>query len=148
MQRIAGRIGRGAITFGGIAFWTLAFLGLIGFLGLKSCAGACKYEDVLRIPSPTGKQVAVVQLGDCGGATTDFWGTVDVESEDPRLRAEHLYGFQGRSDETGLTLEWLSDTELVISIDDLDKARRFHPDGRSSADLNVEYRFRNEEEIE
>ena len=146
MQRIAGRIGRVAITFGGIAFWSLTFLGLIGFLGLKGCESACYREDVLRIPSPSGEQVAVVELGDCGGATTDFWGTVNVESDDPRLTAENLYGFQGRPHETGLTLEWLSDTELVISIDSLGKARRFHPNGRASADLKVEYRFRNDDE--
>ena len=109
---------------------------------ISGCGGACSSEIVSTVPSPSGSQTAVVSIGDCGGATTDFFGTVDVVSEDPRLAAKGLYGFAGRPEETGLRIYWDSDTELRISINSLAKARRFHPDGRASADLKVEYEFR------
>lgn len=100
-------------------------------------------EEVVEvIPSPNGEQRAVVKIGDCGGATTDFFGWVDVESNDPRMQADHIFGFAGRPELAGFEVSWDSDSKLRISINSLDKVRRLHPEGRKSADLKVEYEFR------
>ena len=106
------------------------------------CGFECTNKVVLNVPSPSGAQTAIVTLGDCGGATTDFFGAVDVISENPRLAAKGLYAFDGRPEETGLRISWDSDTDLRISINSLKKARNFSPGVRTSGDLTVEYVFR------
>ena len=129
-------------NFGGYSFWILLISWASLSLILKSWESACYREIVQTIPSPNGKQIAVITIGDCGGATTDFFGQVDIKSDDPELRAENLYSFAGRPRETGLDIRWSSDTEIIISISDLYKARRINPNGRKSAKLKVMYEYR------
>ena len=94
------------------------------------------------MPSPSGAQTAIVTLGDCGGATTDFFGTVDVVSENPRLAAKAIHTFDGRPQETGLRISWESDSDLLISINSLKKAPNFSPGVQTSGDLTVKYELR------
>jgi hypothetical protein len=109
---------------------------------LFGCGFGCTNNVVLTVPSPSGAQTAIVTLGDCGGATTDFFGAVDVVSENPRLAAKSLYAFDGRPEETGLRISWDSDTDLLISINSLKKARDFSPGVQTSGDLTVKYELR------
>ena len=130
-------------NFGGYTFWVLLVVWVAFMALLKGCESSCYNEVVEAVLSPNGKQVAEITIGDCGGATTDFYGSVNVKSDDPKLTATSLYSFAGRPHETGLQVRWISDTELVISISDLYKARRINPNGRKSADLKVRYEYRN-----
>lgn len=129
-------------NFGGYSFWILLVLWAALSLILKGCESACYREVVKSVPSPSGKQIAEISIGDCGGATTDFFGGVNIKSDNPKLTAENVFTFDGRPDETGLEVRWVSDTELIISISDLYKARYINPNGRRSADLKVKYEYR------
>jgi len=135
-------IKKGLFNFGGYSFWILLALWAAFSLLLKSCESSCYHEVVKSVVSPDGKQAAEISIGDCGGATTDFFGGVNVKSDNPKLTAENIFTFAGRPEETGLEVRWVSDTELVISVSDLYKARRINPNGRKSADLKVKYEFR------
>lgn len=135
-------IKKSLFNFGGYSFWILLVLWVAFSLLLKSCESSCYHEVVKTVASPNGKQVAEIYIGDCGGATTDFFGGVDIKSNNPKLEAENLFTFAGRPEETGLEVHWLNDAELVISISDLYKARRINPNGRKSADLKVKYEYR------
>lgn len=129
-------------NFGGYSFWTLLAFWAAFSLLLKSCESTCYHEVVKTIASPNGEQIAEISIGDCGGATTDFFGGVDIRSNNPKLSAESIFTFAGRPEETGLEVRWANDTELIISISDLYKARRINPNGRKSADLKVKYEYR------
>ncbi|MBA6251961.1 hypothetical protein [Colwellia sp. MB3u-55] len=144
---VHGELMRSAIkkalfNFGGYSFWILLVLWAAFSLILKGCESTCYHEVVKSVASPDGKQVAEISIGDCGGATTDFFGGVDIKSDNPKLSAENLFTFDGRPEETGLEVRWVSDTELIISISDLYKARYINPNGRKSADLKVKYEYR------
>ena len=127
---------------GGYSFWILLGLWSFFLLFVKGCESSCYHEVVKSVTSPNGKQVAEITIGDCGGATTDFFGSVNVKSDNPKLEAEGLFSFDGRPKETGLEVHWVNDRELIISISDLYKARRINPNGRKSADLKVKYEYR------
>ncbi|MFQ3272760.1 MAG: hypothetical protein ACI87I_001430 [Pseudoalteromonas tetraodonis] len=129
-------------NIGGYSFWILLVLWAGLSLILKGCESACYHEVVKSVPSPNGKQIAEISIGDCGGATTDFFGGVNIKSDNPKLTAENVFTFDGRPEETGLEVRWVSDTELIISISDLYKARYINPNGRQSADLKVKYEYR------
>ena len=129
-------------NIGGYSFWILLVCWGFLFLILKSCQTLCHHTVVNAVSSPNGEQVAEISIGDCGGATTDFFGSVDVKSNNPKLRAENLFTFVGRPEETGLEVHWVNDNELVISVSDLYKARTINPNGRKSADLKVSYQYR------
>lgn len=129
-------------NFGGYSFWILLILWALFSLLLKSCESACYHEVVSTVASPNGKQVAEISIGDCGGATTGFFGGVDIKSDNPKLTAESIFTFSGHPSQTGLEVRWQSDTEVIISISDLYKARRINPNGRKSADLKVIYEYR------
>ena len=129
-------------NFGGYSFWILLVLWAVFSFFLKGCEFTCYHEVVKSVTSPDGKQVAEISIGDCGGATTDFFGGVDVKSDNPELTAENLFTFDGRPEETGLEVRWVSNTELIISISDLYKARYINPNGRKSAGLKVKYEYR------
>lgn len=135
-------IKRVLFNFGGYSFWILLTLWAVFSLLLKSCESTCYHEVVKTVASPNGKQVAEISIGDCGGATTDFFGGVDIKSDNPKLIAESIFTFAGRPEETGLEVRWVNDTELIISVSDLYKARRINPSGRKSADLKVKYEYR------
>ncbi len=143
-KSVLGTVKKSLFNFGGYAFWVLLIIWGIFSLLLKGCETACYEQVVESVSSPSGEQVAEIIIGDCGGATTDFFGSVDVKSDNPRMSADDLFSFNGRPEETGLTVYWESDTELVISISDLYKARRINPRGRKSGDLSVRYEFRTE----
>ena len=64
------------------------------------------------------------------------------KSDNPKLAAENVFTFDGRPELTGFEALWVSDTEFIISISDLYKARRINPNGRRSADLTVKYEYR------
>ncbi|WP_214000475.1 hypothetical protein [Arsukibacterium sp.] len=135
-------IKRMLFNFGGYSFWVVLVCWGFLFLLLKSCQTVCHHTVVNTVSSPNGEQVAEISIGDCGGATTDFFGSVDVTSNNSRLSAEKLFTFAGRPEETGLEVYWVNDNELVISVSDLYKARSINPNGRKSADLKVSYRYR------
>jgi hypothetical protein len=144
---VHGELMRSAIkialfNFGGYSFWILLVVWAAFSLILKGCESTCYHEVVKSVASPNGKQVAEISIGDCGGATTDFFGGVDIKSDNPKLTAENLFTFDGRPEETGLEVRWVSNTELIISISDLCKARYINPNGRKSADLKVKYEYR------
>lgn len=130
-------------NFGGYSFWILLVLWAVFSLALKGCESTCYHEVVRSVPSPNGKQIAEISIGDCGGATTDFFGGVNIKSDNPQLAAKNLFTFDGRPEETGLEVRWASDTELIISISNLYKARYINPNGRQSAGLKVKYEYRN-----
>ena len=129
-------------NFGGYSFWILLGLWITFLLLVKSCESTCYNEVVSSIASPNGKQVAEITIGDCGGGTSDFYGSVNVKSDNPKLQAKGIFSFAGRPAETGLEVRWTNDHELIISISDLYKARRIYPSGRNSADLKVKYEYR------
>ena len=70
------------------------------------------------------------------------FGGVDIKSDNPKLTAKNLFTFEGRPEETGLEVRWVNNTELIISVSDLYKARRINPNGKKSADLTVKYEYR------
>ncbi len=147
MLVVHGELMRSAIkkalfNFGGYSFWILLVLWAAFSLILRGCESTCYHEVVKSVASPDGKQVAEISIGDCGGATTDFFGGVDIKSDNPKLTAERIFTFAGRPEETGLEVRWVNDTELIISVSDLYKARRINPNGRKSADLKVKYEYR------
>ena len=129
-------------NFGGYSFWILLVLWFFSFLLVKGCESTCYKEVVKSVASPNGKQVAEITIGDCGGATTNFWGVVDVNSENPKLSAKGLLGFSGHPDQLGLDVIWLNDKELVISFTALKDVRHINPNGRKSAELKVKYEHR------
>jgi hypothetical protein len=133
---------KGLFNFGAYAFWILFVIWGLSSLLLKGCESACQHQVVSSFASPNGDQIAQVSIGDCGGATTDFFGTVDVKSDNTKLAAQKLFTFAGRPEEIGLEVRWLSDTHVIISVSDLYKARHINPNGRQSTDLTVEYEYR------
>jgi hypothetical protein len=80
-------------NFGGYSFWILLGLWFVFLLLVKSCESTCYHEVVKSVASPDGKQVAEISIGDCGGATTDFFGGVDIKSENPKLTAKKFIHF-------------------------------------------------------
>ena len=136
-------IKKALFNFGGYSFWLLVVLWAAFALIAKGCESICYHEVVQRVASPNGDQVAEIYIGDCGGATTDFFGGVNVNSNNPRLTAEDLFTFVSRPEATGLEVRWANNTEVIISVSDLYKARSINPNGRKSADLKVKYEFRN-----
>ena len=130
------------LKIGGCLFWFLLIAWAFLTLLLKGCESNCYSEVLVSETSPSGEQKAEISIGDCGGATTDFYGSVDVYSDNPRLTAEKVFSFAGRPEEIGLELRWVSDTELVISINDMAKVRRINPNGRKSSDLKIQYEYR------
>ena len=132
------------INFGGYTFWSLLILWGGAALLLKSCESLCYHEVLTTEYSPNGEQVAEIYIGDCGGATTDFYGGVNVKSSSGDLVAERLFTFTGRPEETGLQVRWASDEELVISISDLHKARQINPRGKYGPGLKTSDEFRHE----
>jgi hypothetical protein len=135
-------IKKALFNFGGYSFWILLVCWIALSLLLKSCESSCYHEVVNTVASPNGKQVAEIIIGDCGGATTDFSGSVNVKSDNPKLQAKSIFTFAGRPKETGLEVRWVNDNELIISVSDLYKARYINPNGRNSADLKVKYEYR------
>tara|TARA_R110002126_G_scaffold33382_1_gene104417 strand:+ start:4240 stop:4542 length:303 start_codon:yes stop_codon:yes gene_type:complete len=67
-------------NIGGYSFWILLVCWGVLSLILKSCQTLCHHTVVNTVSSPNGEQVAEISIGDCGGATTDFFGSVDVKS--------------------------------------------------------------------
>jgi hypothetical protein len=111
-------------------------------LTAKGCQSLCFHEVINSIASPDGQQLATVSIRDCGGATTNFKGSVSVSSSDENLSGIDLLTFEGKPSEIGLEVHWNSDTELVISVSDLGNVREINPNGRSSSRLKVKYEYR------
>ncbi|WP_126777392.1 DUF5412 family protein [Aliidiomarina sanyensis] len=132
------------INFGGYTFWGLLFVWGVAALLLKSCESLCYHEVLHTEHSPNGAFSAEIYIGDCGGATTDFYGGVNVTSKNGDEVFERLITFRGRPEETGLEVRWSSDEELVISISDLHKVRTLRPRSKFSSGFNTNYEFRHE----
>lgn len=129
-------------TFGGYAFWGLLILWLLVLASVKGCQSlACYNELVSSNTAADGQHTAQIFIGDCGGATTDFFGYIDVINADGTLAAEELLRFEDRPDQSGIRVKWLSNNELQISMSSLQKIRRINPNGRHSAELKVRYQF-------
>lgn len=129
-------------NFGGYSFWILLALWAVFSVLLKGCEAACYHEVVETVISPNGQQQAEITLGDCGGATTDFFGAVNIKSDNPSLTAQSILTFSGRPEGIGLEISWESDTEVVIYVSDLYKVRYINPNGRKSSELKVKYQYR------
>ncbi|WP_299804923.1 hypothetical protein [uncultured Shewanella sp.] len=129
-------------SFGGYAFWSLLVLWLAFALLAKGCSAMCSDEVVEEIPSPDGRYVVEVSIGDCGGATTDFYGKVIVKHIEKGFDSRRVFGFEGRPSASGLAIEWQSDDKLVLSFDNLQKVRSIDPNGRKTSDFQIVYKYR------
>ncbi len=134
-----GGVKRQLFVAGGYLFWIgVVFFALLT-LSVKGCQMLSYSEIIQSVASPNGQQVATIELGDRGGATTDFRGNVSVISSNAELSGTDLLTFVGKPDDIGLKIFWLSDTELVISVSDLNNVRKINPNGRNSSKLKVSY---------
>lgn len=125
--------------FGYISFCLIIILISVYLLISNPNSDSCYKEVVDKIWSPDGYQNAIITIKDCGGATTDFYGSVSVDSRNKKLVAKKLITFEGRPEEAGIRLKWANDNHLIIYISDLYRIRKINPNGRSSSSLKVEY---------
>lgn len=132
----AAALGYLAMILAGVAAVIYAFVSSLGDF--------CHYDVVNRISSPSGLQTAVIELGSCGGATTDFSGSVSVDGMNFRMSATKLLTFVGTPTEAGISVKWQSDSQLTIYLSNLYKIRMINPEGRNSADLQVKYIYVNQ----
>ncbi|ADN76853.1 hypothetical protein Fbal_2651 [Ferrimonas balearica DSM 9799] len=126
---------------GGYAFWWLLGLGLVFALIAKGCASLCSHEVVDEVRSPNGKFVAEVSIGDCGGATTNFFGSVIIKDVERGTESRRVFGFEGRPSNLGLVVQWQSDELLVLRFDDLQQVRIIDPTNRGSGDFHIRYDY-------
>jgi len=123
-----------------VLYISVVLLTAVSLLG-TGCSSKCRTEVVAEVHSPDEKYTAVVSLEDCGGATTNFFGYVDVLNTDGEIVAEHIIGFDGRFDSALFSIQWASPNKIIFDIDSLEKIRRLNPDGRKTNALTVDYRF-------
>lgn len=133
------KLKKALILVGAWAFYSIVIIWGLFVLLLEGCSAVCYDEVVERVASPNGEQVAEITIGDCGGATTDFFGSVNVVSGNPELQGDKLFGFSGHPRESGLEVKWISDNELEISVSSLQKVRSINPTGRNTTKLKVTY---------
>ena len=94
-----------------------AGIGLVLFFAVPmllwfSSPPLCGNEIYARVPSPSGKLVAVGFTRGCGAATSDYTQVAILEAgEELKNEAGDVFSSEAAS----LNLEWLSDHELVIT---------------------------------
>lgn len=101
----------------------------------------CSHEVVEEVMSPDGRYNVEVSIGDCGGATTDFFGKVIVRHVERGFDSRSIFGFEGRPSASGLLIEWESPDKLLLSFDNLQKVRRIDPNARQTSDFDIEYEY-------
>ncbi len=98
----------------------------------------CYSEIVQRNVSPQGNRLVEIDLFDCGGATTDYVGHVRLRTtnEDEGVS---ILKFAGRPDESGLTLQWLSNDKLLVKVSSIHKLKALTPENNPFSGLHICY---------
>ena len=117
--------------------WVSLVLLLLSWVIFKQFDSSC-YEEIYSTKnSIDGAFKAEIVIGDCGGATTDFFGFVRVKELSSKDDSVRVLTFRGAPEDSNITLNWKGPKALNIYIHNINAIESFNPNNLKRIGINT-----------